>query len=42
MARSGATVAVLKTDSPLGDALEHRSGWRVVATGDGYRLLRHP
>ncbi|GAA1893733.1 hypothetical protein [Lapillicoccus jejuensis] len=38
----GATAAVLPVDSPLADALVDRSGWRVVAVADGYRLLRHP
>lgn len=42
VATSGATSALLRDDSPLGDALQHQLQWTVVGSDGGYTLLRSP
>jgi len=42
VAASGATSALLRDDSPLGDALQHQMQWTVVGSDEGYTLLRSP
>lgn len=39
---TGATVALLKEDSPLVTALQERAQWRKVGSDAGYLLLRQP
>lgn len=39
---SGATVALLKDDSPLATALQERAHWRATGSDAGYLLLRQP
>jgi len=42
LARSGATWALVLTDSPLAAALQDRRNWETVGTDDGYGLMRRP
>lgn len=39
---TGATVALLKEDSPLATALQERAHWRATGSDAGYLLLRRP
>ena len=39
---TGATVALLESESPLATALRERAGWRSVGSDDGYVMLRRP
>jgi len=39
---SGATVALLKDDSPLATALQERAHWHATGSDAGYLLLRQP
>jgi hypothetical protein len=42
LVRSGATWALVRTDSPLAAALQERKNWATVSTDHGYNLLRRP
>lgn len=42
LGRSGATWALVLTDSPLAAALHERESWATVGTDDGYSLMRRP
>jgi len=42
LGRSGATWALVLTDSPLAAALHKRESWATVGTDDGYSLMRRP
>ena len=42
VARTHPSVALVATDSALGDALRHRLNWAVVASTDDFVLLRAP
>ena len=37
---TGATVALLKDDSPLATALQERAHWQIVGSDAGYLMLR--